>query len=303
MRIFVGHPGVTWSTSDVYDGLTYGLIMCGHTLVTDPRYAHVSIVVTGIRDALPAIDRCRAAGPPVAVLFTESPYDLDLELPLAAAMDAGWTQERASLSAFQDVNPATAYLPHAWHPERHYTGGVAKCEIPAHDVVIVGSGFPERVAWLNAIDWSGIDLGLYGIWDGLGLREEIAECIAGGVISNAYASALYRRARMGINLYRTRRPGSREAITAESLNPRAYELAACGTFHLSTPRAEVDEIFGGHVPTYTTPDEAEIVMRAYLDDADERQSIAAMLPQIVADDSWVERAAQVVADVRRWNLA
>jgi hypothetical protein len=185
------------------------------------------VIVSGMFFPLEAIKRLREAGLPVFVLFTETPYDTEAELLWAAECDGVWTNERASLPAFRSVNPRSGYLPHGWHPERHRASARAHdASVPAHDVVFVGSGFPERIAWLNAIDWSGIDLGLYGSWRDFGLKPQVEACIRGPMIGNEYASALYRRARLGVNLYRSR--GMRQSpltIVPESLSPRAYELA------------------------------------------------------------------------------
>jgi spore maturation protein CgeB len=166
---------------------------------------------------------------------------------------------------------------------------------PAHDVVFVGSGFPERVAWFNAINWDGIDLGLYGIWDGLGLKPQAQACVRGGPIDNVQAADLYRRAKVGLNLYR------RTTVTAESLNPRAYELAACGTFAISEHRAESIERFGHLVPTFATPQEAEALIRQWVEADEGRAAVEAVLPVLVADASWTARAGQVLEDMGRWQ--
>jgi len=243
----------------------------------------------------------KRAGLIVTILFTESPYDSEQELKLAALVDGCWTNERSCVDGFRAVNPRAGYLPHGWHPERHYLSPRLAAGVPAHDVVFVGSGFSERIEWFNAIDWAGIDLGLYGTWKGLGLSRQLRACIRDGQINNEFAAALYRRAKIGLNLYRTRKNwgyGARKALHAESLSPRAYELAACGSFHLSEYRAEVREVFGDLIPTFTTPTEAADQIRRWLPDAAGRKRIAAQLPACVAEASWVERAKTVLGDLR-----
>jgi spore maturation protein CgeB len=234
------------------------------------------------------------------VLFTETPYDIEQELRIAAMVDGCWTNERTAVSAFQAVNPRAGYLPHAWHPTHHYVSARAIGDVPSHDVVFVGSGFRERIAWFNAIDWTGIDLGLYGTWTGFGLKKSLKDCVKAAQVSNTYAAALYRRAKIGLNLYRTSKGFGKQAPSiayAESLSPRAYELAACGAFHLSDYRAEVEEIFGDRVPTFSTPTEAAALIRTWLSDDAGRQALAAELPACVAASSWVERAACVIGDL------
>jgi spore maturation protein CgeB len=120
---------------------------------------------------------------------------------------------------------------------------------------------------------------------------------------------LYRRAKINLNLYRTK-PGIRKVIPrpdvyAESLNPRAYELAACGAFHLSTDRPEVDEKFGDTVPIISGKAQDaksdEAIIRKWLKLDEYRAELAAQLPACVAQDSWTNRAAQVLCDLKEWS--
>lgn len=254
----------------------------------------------------------RRAGVRVTVLFTESPYDHPKELAVARLVDGCWTNERSVVEAFRQVNPASGYLAHAYHPDRHRPGSQpGDAAVPAHDVVFVGSAFQERIAWLDAIDWTGIDLGLYGNWTPLPARHRLRAFVQStmrrdGPIPNTLTAALYRRARVGLNLYRTSMGSGKHAPAiahAESLNPRAYELAACGAFHLSTYRAEVPEIFGALVPTFTTPAEASDLIRAWLADPAARLRVQAQLPATVVESSWSQRALQVIGDLRSLQRA
>jgi len=246
----------------------------------------------------------------VFVLFTETPYDLEKELAVAALVDGCWTTERSSVAAFQAVQPHSGYLPHAWHPERHSPGPQpGDTDVAAHDVVFVGTGFEERLAWLTAIDWTGIDLGLYGSWEGVRKSHPLRPFVKGAQVINATTAALYRRATIGLNLYRTSVGFGRQTpkIThAESLNPRAYELAACGAFHLSSDRAEVREVFGHRVPTFSSPDprEASAAIHTWLANDALRTTLASELPACVAESSWGTRATTVIGDLQtllqRW---
>jgi len=243
----------------------------------------------------------KRAGLKVVVLFTESPYDEEQEMRVAKLVDGCWTNERASLPKFLSVNPCSGYLPHGWHPERHFVSARSIGDVASHDVVFVGSGFLERIKWFNSIDWSGIDLGLYGTWKGLGLSKQVKAAVKGEQVNNEMAASLYRRAKIGLNLYRTSKGwgrGAPQIVHAESLSPRAYELAACGAFHLSDDRAEVREVFGDLVPTFSTPTEAAALIRLWLNDAEGRARVAAALPACVAEASWAERAKTVIGDLQ-----
>src|SRR5512139_667837 len=162
-------------------------------LVVSGMYLHPDVVVL-----------MRRAGLLVTVLLTESPYDLEKELAFAQLCHGVWTNERSVVDRFRSVCPNVSYLPHAWHPLRHQATPApdeTALDVPAHDVVFVGSAFRERVEWFRAIDWTGIDLGLYGNWEGLGSRDKLRQYVRGKETNNAMTAALYRRAKIGLNLY------------------------------------------------------------------------------------------------------
>jgi len=316
MKIAVFYSGPKWGTGDVAIGLVDGLRANGVD-VCELQGGVVAIVVTAIRRP-DIVDTLLKAGVTVTVLFTESPYEEAAELAVARQVAGCWTHERASLSAFRAVTEHVAYLPHAWHPAIHtVTPQPLDASVPAHDVVFVGAGVRERISFFNAIDWTGIDLGLYGIWKDLGLKPEVEACIkSDGPISNLMAAALYRRAKIGLNLYRRLpvigpdRPTLRAVgpdrpdnwVQAESLNPRAYELAACGCFQVSEHRPEIGDVFGCLVPAFITPAEASALIREWLRRPPLLDADRADLRACIAQSSWTHRAGQVLEDLAAWGL-
>ena len=256
----------------------------------------VVLVVSAMFIHPDALILMRRAGLRVVVLFTETPYDIEQELRTAKLVDGCWLTERVAVDAYRSVNPRCGYLQHAWHPLHHRADAQPDDQsVPAHDVVFVGSPFPERVAYLSAIDWSGLNVGFYG-WlrpDGLNLVDEhpLAR-FAFAPVANKTAAALYRRAKLALNLYR-------DAPGAASLNPRAYELAACGCPFLTTTRAESRERFGQHVEDLSNhPVEAGQQIRRWLADRERRRAAAAALPACVVDDSWTTRAKTIIGDLQ-----
>lgn len=239
----------------------------------------------------------------VGVLLTESPYLMPHEQRLVQEVDIAWTNERAALAGLRTGQPCTHYLPHAWLPGRHDQPIERLPEMPAHDVVFVGTGFSERIALLERVDWTGIDLGLYGNWFNVEKSSPLMPFITHGSITNDQTTALYRRAKIGLNLYRTTTDGtSHLTLPADSLNPRAYELAACGVCSLSTPRAEVYERFGDLVPTFRTATELTTLLQTLLVDDEQRLAMAAQLPALVAEETWLARGRQLLADLQRLRM-
>lgn len=261
------------------------------------------LVVSGMFFHPDAFVLARRAGLRTALLLTESPYDYEQEYRVAALVDMCWTNERTAVAPLRAANPRVRYLPHAFHPTRH-TPSAAAQPAPAHDVVFVGTGFRERIEMLSAVNWADVDLGLYGMWKTVGPRSRLRRYIRAGAIDNGAAVALYGHAKIGLNLFRQSKGFGRRAprvLGAESLNPRSYELAAVGAFHISEARAEVAEVFGAAVPTFSTAEELSTLLRRYLADASARREHAEAARHAVQGHSWHERAAQVVADLRECN--
>jgi len=342
LKIVCVHPGASMSTHDVWAGLVEALQAHGHTVydyALDGRIARAGawltynwkkggkkltqptvddilykageelvaralrvqpdyvLVVSGMYlhpDVLVLLKRAHLR---TAILFTESPYDdrpQDRLLPFA---DIAWTNERTSAET-----AGIGYVPHAYRPGFHDASKAVPEDIPSHDVVFVGTGFDERIQILSQVDWTGIDLGLYGSWTLVGSRNPIRQYIKGEFVSNEQTTALYRKAKIGLNLYRWSvgfGKGAPRVRVADSMNPRAYELAATGCFTLSEYRPEVEEVFGDLVPTFRTSDELSTAVRLWLNDAEGRRQKAARLPMVVAPHTWAARAAQMEADMMR----
>ena len=273
------HAGQEVVTRALRDDADWVLVVCA-------AYLHPDVLVL-----------CRRARLPLAAVFTESPYDDAEQAKVAPLFDVVFTNERASVAPLRGANPNTHYLPVGYDPATHglrvnnppLDGERVNNLVPAHDVVFVGTGFDSRVALLSAVDWTGIDLGLYGYWADLPKGHPLRPHVHDGLVDNAAAGALYRRAKLGLNLYRQAGAG----VAAESLNPRAYELAADGVFTLSHYRAEVGERFGGLVPTFATAAELERRTRRYL--REDTGPTRAVRPAHVAEDTYHHRAAQLVA--------
>jgi spore maturation protein CgeB len=235
----------------------------------------------------------------LGLVFTESPYDDEQQLRLAPFADICWVNERTSVDIFRKVNPNTFYLPHAYHPEKHKPKEPEE-RVAAHDVVFVGTGFQERIDLLSAVDWEGIDLGLYGHWSLLPSRHRLRRYIKSTEIDNDTTAALYQRAKVGLNLYRQSMGFGRNVPRinhAESLNPRAYELAACGRFYLSEYRKESEEVFGSIVPTFKDAGELGPLIKSWLRSSEVRQRVSRKLPDVVREHNWEARAEQVSRDL------
>lgn len=268
------------------------------------------IVVAGSNFHPACLPLLKRAGRKIAVVGTESPYWSEWEQLYAGQADVFWTNERTAVGLIRQTCAFTRYLPTAFHPEHHRPLAPYELDkaVASHDVVFVGTGFEERIELLSQIDWTGIDLGLYGSWELLPSRHRLRRFIRGRFIDNREAVHLYQKAKIGLNLYRTSKGygrGTPRVYDAESLNPRAYELAACGVFQVSDYRAEVTEVFGPTVPTFDSPATAEHLIRRFLarDTSlpDSRLDLALRAQALVQPCHYGARAKQLLRDLDNYD--
>ena len=166
---------------------------------------------------------------------------------------------------------------------------VEPLHIPTHDVVLVGTGWKERVNRLKQVDWSGINLGIYGFWPQLDTRsDEVDFSLAAGLgrdeegrdilekhytrrpTENAETVALYSGAKIVLNDHRAH-------PDAWSVGPRVYEtLAVGGGLLLTDYRPELERILGSWMAScyvFTDAADLEAKIRYYLTHESERRSL------------------------------
>lgn len=255
------------------------------------------IVVSGMYVPLMTLQVLKKARMRTALILTESPYDEESERKWSEIADVTFSNERTTARKL-----GVEYLPHAWRRGFHDRAAGKLPEMPSHECVFVGTGFGERAAWLEKYAQAGGPLTLYGTWPQESMKPYRADPERDEyIVSNEQAASLYARAGASLNLYRTSKGDTGfgdapEYITeAESLNPRAYELAALGVLHVSTPRAEVFEKFGDLVPATDRPEVAAGLVREWLRTSpDHLRHLRARLQASVARDTWHDRAREVI---------
>lgn len=263
------------------------------------------LVISGLFLNPNALYLLRAARIPVGIVFTESPYQDDEQADYAELASVCWTQERTSVARLRRANARTHYLPAAYRAGFHAPAvdPAAGDDAPAHDALFIGTLFRERAEALATIDWSGIDLAIYGNAEAMDRRSalwrRLAPHVRGGSVPNERTVALYRRAALVLNPYRTSTwiDGARHDTSGESLNPRAYEVAACGACQVAGDRAETRDVFGDSVPTYRTPAELGALVRSLLADPARRAALAEEARRRMAPHSFDARAAQITGQL------
>jgi spore maturation protein CgeB len=336
MNVYLVHPGVPFSTSDVYDGVLFGLRANGVEVIegrldtitgfqaalydagqaaglVTPGTVNISyfawhyiathamgvqpdliLVISAHNLNLQAPRLWRKYGLKTAVIMTESPYFSAFEATMAREYDTVFTNERKAVESFRTLGCAAHYLPHAYHPAIHEPGEADPAKVS--DVFFCGTLFDERKALIGGVDWTGINLVRRGFIPPGPSGERVND-----TIENEETAAYYRATKVALNHHRTtKNHGSGEHISAgeaESLGPRAYEIAACGAFQLmDDSRAEAIELFGDSLTTYCAGDskDLEARIRYWLKHDSRREETARMQHEAIKPHSWTNRARQLL---------
>jgi hypothetical protein len=253
----------------------------------------VLLVVSGFFADTDLLDHARRYGTKVVMLHTESPYEDSRQLVLSAHADLSLLNDPVSLDLYEAVGQAV-YMPHAYRPAVHCPGPAVP-ELVC-DLGFVGTGYPSRVAFLEAMDLTGLDVLLGGNWQSITedsplrtlVGHEIDECM-----DNTEAVELYRSARVGLNLYRSEREAEPGALRGWAMGPREVEMAACGLFFLRDPRPESDEVLGV-LPAFSSPEEAGDMLRFYLDRPDDRLEMAGKARDAIMDRTFERHAVDML---------
>lgn len=332
MRIVVAQPGPEFSVHDVYIGWVEALRALGQHVVEfdlatrlvfyDRSFIQVSdhefrkalesdkaieVAVNGLYATLykvrpqvlfvvsaffvptELLDLARSSGTKVVLLHTESPYEDERQLLLAGHADLNLINDPTNLAAFQAIGPA-AYMPHAYRPTVHKPGPAEPDCVS--EFVFVGTGFPSRMAFLEAMHLDGIDVALGGNWQHLAQDSPLRKYVAHDLdecLDNDQAVKLYQASQVGMNLYR--REAQRPELSAGwAMGPREVELAACGLFFLRDPRPEGDGVLP-MLPTFTGPEDAGEQLRWWLTHPDQREAAAGKARDAIADRTFDQNAA------------
>lgn len=337
MRALVVHPGPNFSVADIFTGLAeglreHGVIVNAYDLsnrlgfygnagrMTDEGefvrfvddegaarlaakgieaecfrfWPDVVIVISCFYVPPDILAVIRARNIKVVIVHLESPYEDGKQLARAAHADLNTINDPTNLDRFNEIAP-TIYMPHAYRPTVHRPGPATPDYVS--DFCMVATGFPSRIAFLEAVDWTGIDVALAGNWQALDAESPLRKFVAHDIeecIDNDQAVELYRSTKVSANLYR--REAEQPALsTAWAMGPREVELAATGCMFLREHGGEGDAVLP-MVPTFdrADPRSFEAKLRFYLAHHDERQAIADAARAAVVGRTFAANAAQLL---------
>jgi spore maturation protein CgeB len=330
VRWLVAHPGAGFSVADVFEGYVEALIAAGEKVVKHPLHdmfafydnvyvkvgsdvfrkalsgqqasdfatdrlagalykvrPDVLLVVSGFFADPLLLDVARRDGVKVVTIHTEEPYEHARELELASHSDLALLTEPVNVEDFRTVTRAE-HFGHAYRPAIHHPGPPDL--VLACDFTFVGTGYPSRVAFFEAMNLDGVDATLAGNWERLDVDSPLRRhVIAADCLDNADTAELYRSAKAGLNLYR--REG--ESASGWAIGPREIEMAACGLFFLRDPRPETDELLP-MLPAFTSSEEAGELLRWWLCHDSDREAAAVKAHDAIADRTFDQHAARLL---------
>lgn len=261
----------------------------------------VILIVTAMGMHRRAFDLMGRLGLPIAVLLTESPYEDSVQTLVMRKghISLAFTNERTSAERLEQASGIrTLYLPHAYDDTRHYPRNVNGDY--QTDLFFWGTLWPRRAEMVKRINQMPYNVKAGGIWPYASNREE-AQASVRGVIDNAEMPLWYSGTRVALNHHREFCTVANDAEQyldrgeAESLGPRAYEIAACGAFQLcDDTRAELGDVFGNSVATYSDTDDLMDKAAYYLARDAEREEMARAARERVRGCTFIKRAREIV---------
>lgn len=168
----------------------------------------------------------------------------------------------------------TLYLPLAAQPDVHKPLELSSVERRkfGSDVSFMGAGYPNRrVAFRELVRF---DFKLWGTdWDGDAILAPYVQ-LAGARVSSEDCVRIFNATKVNINLHSSIQ--AKELVTGgDFVNPRTFEVAACGAFQLVDRRSLMAELFSdGELAVFDSMEELAPRIEHYLANPEERIAIA-----------------------------
>lgn len=192
-----------------------------------------------------------------------------------------------------------AYLPQAADPAVHHPAKIPQAQMEKYGspLSFMGAGYPNRRKFFAGL--LDLPLAVWGTeWDlntPLGQRvknanrrmapeEYVKVFLASGINLNLHSSLSH--------------PGIDPIM--DFVNPRTFEIAACGAFQLTDHRSELPEMFkiGEEIEVFHTVEELRDKIAYYLPRPDEREKIAkAGMRRVLKEHTFVHRLAEMMSAI------
>ncbi|NWL88834.1 MULTISPECIES: CgeB family protein [unclassified Paenibacillus] len=241
------------------------------------------LVLDGMDLPVEQIDGVRALGIRTAIWLTDDPYYTDMSTKIAPHYDYVFTLERNCVDIYRALGcPNVYYLPFAAYVG-HYRPTLTRSAI-RRQISFIGSAYWNRIEFLRPIIGGLMEQGLMinGIWwDRLPEYSQYPDRIEiGKWMGPVETSEVYSGTKIVINMHRSAFDetvnNNTARVEALSLNPRTFEISACGTLQLVDIREDLASFYkpGVEIETFSSSDELMDKVNYYLSHEKERQQIA-----------------------------
>jgi spore maturation protein CgeB len=209
-------------------------------------------------------------------------------------------QQGQCLEAFRQAGARNvSYLPMAADPDVHGPITLAD-EDRRHygsDVSFVGAGYANRRRCFPLLLRQPWSFKLWGNeWEGADELQSVLQ-LNGARIDTATCMKVFNATTINLNLHSTTGPGLDPQ--ADFVNPRTFELAACGAFQLVDHRSLLSEFFTPQeIVSFRSFDEVPGQVKHWLADPSARQAMAAAAQaRVMSAHTYVHRMKDLLAQI------
>ncbi|MEK8131258.1 DUF3880 domain-containing protein [Paenibacillus filicis] len=265
------------------------------------------IVLNGLHvfpgDHLEQVDCVRSLGIRTVIWFADDPYFTNFTAAIAQRYDTVVTHEQSCVPFYEQAGCAQVhYLPLAAD-----TGLFRPLSVPPayrSDICFIGMAFWNRVQFFDQLApylrGKKVFIG-GGLWDRMSNYRMVKRHVRSGWIPVEESVMYYSGAKLVINLHRghDHKTDNKNAqgVPALSVNPRTYEISACGTLQLTDVRDDLTCYYtpGVDLDVYSSPQELIDKIDYYLKHEDIRRTMACNgLRRTITEHSFMSRIGQLM---------
>lgn len=247
------------------------------------------------------IERLKALDIPIIYWFVENhratPYwkSLAPHYDYFFAMQKGEFLDDLALAGA----PYAAYLPQAADPAVHHPARITEADMEKYGspLSFMGAGYPNRRKFFAGL--LDLQIAVWGTeWD---LNTPLGQRVknANRRMSPEEYVKIFLASGINLNLHSSLSHPGIDPMK-DFVNPRTFEIAACGAFQLTDDRSELPEMFriGEEIEAFHTVEELRDKIAYYLTRPGEREKIAhAGMRRALKEHTFVHRLAEMMSAV------
>lgn len=250
---------------------------------------------------LPVLEHLRKKRFLTAMWFVENYRHLTYWRQMAPGYEFWFVfQQGACLDAFRQAGARqVSYLPMAADPELHGPMSLSEGDRRTFgsDVSFVGAGYANRRRLFPSLLRQPWSFKLWGNeWDGADELRSVLQ-LNGARIDTATCMKVFNATTINVNLHSTTGVGLDPQ--ADFVNPRTFELAACGAFQLVDHRSELHRFFTEQeMVSFKDFGDVPGLVHRWLNDSAARQAMAdAARARVLSEHTYVHRMRELLGHI------